>query len=357
VRGPSSLSAAARFFAEPRRFRFDAAVRLLLRRAKSTDPAAAMRFTTPASLAYPGAEIAAATPPSEAEAPQVATPVLGLAGPAGVLPALYREVLVATLRNRSRALADFLDMLAERLIAMFARAGIKYRLNRSAETAAAANPPEADRVSEALLAFTGYATPQLASRLAIGVEPLLHYSGLFASHPRSAERLKALVSDWLGRDVEIVEFAGAWLPLPADQQSALACGRHPGQWNGLGESAAIGVRARDPQARIILRIGPLDLASFAALLPDRPGLQRLVALVRAFLGFEIGFAVNPVLAGPEVPPLRLGPQADPPPRIGWNTWAPPPGPPPLGIRRPDAAEAVFEAEIVEAEEIAGKSRR
>jgi len=64
-----------------------------------------------------------------------------------------------------------------------------------------------------------------------------------------------------------------------------------------------------------------------------------------------------VLAGPEVPPLLLDATADPPPRLGWNTWVPGPESPVAGIRRPDAAEAVFEAEIVEAEEIAGQGRR
>lgn len=314
-----------------------------------------MRFTTPASLAYPAAEITAAEPSSDGRAPQLSSPVIGLAGPTGVLPALYTNVLIATLRNRSRALADFLDLLAERLIAMFARAGIKYRLNRAAETAAAASAPERDRVSEALLAFCGYGTPNLVSRLAVGAEPLLHYSGLFASRSRSAEALRALIADWLGREVEIVQFAGAWLLLPADQQSVLASGSRPGQWNRLGESAAIGVRTWDPQARIILRIGPLDLPSFASLLPDRRGLQHLVALVRAFLGFEVGFAVNPVLAGPEVLPLRLDAHADPVPHLGWNTWIPAPGPPPLGIRRPDAADALFEAEIVEAAQSSGEA--
>ncbi len=353
----SRLAPKARLFAESQRFHFDAAVRVLLRGAKAADPAEAIRFTTPASLAYPAAEVAAVEPPSPTGPAQLASPVIGLAGPAGVLPALYSEVLIQTLRNRSRALADFLDMLALRLIAMFARAGIKYRLNRSAETAAAASPRDEDKASEPLLAFPGYGTAGLASRLAVGTEPLLHYSGLLSGRPRSAERLRALVSDWLGREVEIVQFAGAWLPLPENQQSALAFGHHPGQWNRLGEGAAIGVRAFDPQARIILRIGPLDRTAFAALMPDRPGLQRLVSLVRAFLGFEIGFAVNPVLSGPELPPLRLDPRADPAPRIGWNSWIPAPGPPLLGVRRADAADALFEAEIVEAEELAGKARR
>src|SRR5205823_5536129 len=151
--------------------------------------------------------------------------------------------------------------------------------------------PAPGQVTEALLAFTGYATPNLVSRLNIGAEPLLHYAGLFASRPRSAEKLAALVSDWLGRRVEVIQFAGAWLELAPDQRSSLARGRHPGSWNRLGVDAAIGVRAWDPQARIILRVGPLDRKAFAALLPDRPGLQHLVGLVRAFLGFETAFAV------------------------------------------------------------------
>ena len=350
------LSPAARLLAEPRRFRFDAAIRVLTHLAKAGDPADAARFRSQPGLAYPPADILSIAPASESQPPQVAATVIGLAGVAGVLPRPYTEVLTAALRRRSRALHDFVDMLSHRFVAFFARAGAKYRLNRAAEIAAAPTPPERDRAAEALLAFTGYATPHLVPRLAVGIEPLLHYAGLFASRPRSAEKLAALVSDWLGRKVEILQFAGAWLPLPPDQRTAFALGRKPGNWNRLGADAAIGVRAWDPHARIILRIGPLDRAAFAALLPDRAGLQRLVSLVRAFLGFEIAFAVNPVLAGPEVPPLRLDPKADPAPRLGWNSWIPAPEGLPLGLRRADAADALFEAEIVEAEELAGKGQ-
>ena len=129
----------------------------------------------------------------------------------------------------------------------------------------------------------------------------------------------ALVSDWLGMRVEVVEFAGAWLSLPPDQRTRLSAN---GAWCRLGVDAAAGVRAWDPQARIILRIGPLDLKGFQLLLPDRVALHRLVSLVRAYLGFELGFAINPVLAAREVPPLLLTAAADPPPRLGWNTWIP-----------------------------------
>ena len=88
----------------------------------------------------------------------------------------------------------------------------------------------------------------------------------------------------------------------------------------------------------------MDRDGFHALLPDRPALGRLVALVRAYLGFATGFAINPVVAAAAVPPLQLCADADPPPRLGWNTWLTAPA----GTRRKDAADAVFEAEVVEA---------
>jgi type VI secretion system protein ImpH len=343
-------SAAARLFAEPRRFRFDAAIRILLRLARSIDPAEAAEFRSQPGLAYPPADIPAIEPPADGRAPRVTTAVIGLTGSSGVLPRLYTETLTTTLRNRSRAFYDFIDMLAQRTVAMFAHAGIKYRINRAAETAGNSALQQQDKISDALLAFTGYGTPHLVSRLTIGAEPLMHYSGLFASRPRSAEALGALVSDWLGRKVEVVQFAGAWLPLGRDQQTALAVGRRAGAWNSLGVTAAIGVRAWDPQARIILRVGPLDRPSFDRLMPDQRGLQQLVSMVRAFLGFEVGFAINPVLSGPELTPLLLDSATSPAPRLGWNTWVPSPSPPLAGLKTPDADDAIFEAEIVEASE-------
>ena len=186
----------------------------------------------------------------------------------------------------------------------------------------------------------------------IATEPLSHYAGLFAMRPRSAQRLQAMVSDWLGMRVEVIEFAGAWLSLPPDQRSRIGA---IGQFNQLSADAAAGVRAWDPQARIILRIGPLDRATFERLLPDRLALQRLVSLVRSYVGYEIGFAINPVLAMSSVPPLRLDAVADPPPRLGWNTWLEPMA---GGQKRlADAADSVFEAEIIEAQSLSPADAR
>ncbi len=331
---------------EPRRFRFDALVRVLLRRARQGEPAEVARFRTPAGLAYPPAEVVAVD--DGTPTPYVTVGMMGLIGPMGVLPRMYTEAAATALRQRSRALHDFLDMLGHRMIAAFAQAGIKYRLARSAETPAPTEPPQADAAGQALLSFAGYGTPGLVPRLAAGEMALLHYAGLFATRPRSADRLAALLSDWLGRPAQVEQFAGAWLFLPPDQRTALGRGVLPGAFNRLGVDAAAGVRAFDVQARIVLRIGPLDRGAFEALLPDRPGLRRLISLVRAYLGLEVGFAVNPVLAAAAVPALRLDAAAESAPRLGWNTWL---SVPPEPGRRHEAPDAVFEAEMVEAAEV------
>ncbi|HEX3400116.1 MAG TPA: type VI secretion system baseplate subunit TssG [Acetobacteraceae bacterium] len=338
-------SALAMLGAMPRRFRFDAAVRVLTRARQAQDPAEAVRFRSPAGLVYPPAEVIEVRQQGSA-LPDVTVGLMGLTGPSGVLPRFYSEMVTQTLRSRSTALRDFLDLLTHRFVAFFAGAGMKYRPARSAEAAALRKVAGPDQVTQVLLALTGFGTAHLSQRLAAGSEPLLHYAGLFALRPRSADRLGALTSDWLGMTVEVVEFAGAWLPLPPDQRTRL--GAH-GAWGRLGVDAAAGVRAWDPQARIILRVGPLDLKGFQRLLPDRIALHRLVSLVRAYVGFELGFAINPVLAAQEVPPLQLNATADPPPRLGWNTWVP--GPTGGLARQTDAADAIFEAEVIEAQRV------
>lgn len=329
----------------PQRFRFDAAVRVLTKARRTQDPAEAARFRSPSGLLYPAADVMDVRQQGDA-VPEVTVGLMGLTGPSGVLPRYYSEVVTQSLRARSPSLRDFMDLLAHRFIAFFAGAGAKYRPARTAEAASQRDAERPDTIAQVLLSLTGYGTPHLTDRLAAGTAPLLHYAGLFSLRPRSAERLGAMLSDWLGMAVEVVEFAGAWLPLPPDQRTRLSV---HGAWCRLGVDAAAGVRAWDPQARIILRIGPLDLAGFQRLLPDRVALHRLVSLVRAYVGFELGFAINPVLAARQVPPLRLDATAEPPPLLGWNTWVP--GPAGGSFMRGDAADAVFEAEVIEAQRL------
>lgn len=347
-----------RLASHPWLFRFDAAVRLVRLATGGLQAGEAIRFTTPISLAQPAAEIEAVDPPPPGNAEgaprrgRIATKISGLIGVSGPLPRWYTELVAQAARARSPAIADFIDMLAQRLIAGFAEAGVKYRPHLAAEVAARRHDADrheqgrqlADPLGEILLSLSGFGTGHLVGRMAAGEDALRHYAGFFASRPRSAERLRVLVSDWLGRPVEIEEFAGAWLRVAPDEQSRMPRGRIPGRFNRLGRDCAIGARAFDQQARFVIRIGPLSRADFESLLPDRPLLAGLVALVRAYVGMEVDFAVNPVLDPAEIPPLRLGGSMAP--RLSWTGWLPSSSAAFTGGARAD--QAIFAATVIEA---------
>jgi type VI secretion system protein ImpH len=326
----------------PQAFRFDAAVRLLLAASKSSSRNDdKIAFVSTPVLSQPIAEITEAELPEGRQRAKLTTPMIGLIGPSGVMPRWYTELVAQAARAKSRGIVDFFDLLAQRFITAFAQAGAKYRLHRSSETA-----PQQEPIGDAVLAFTGFGTAHMAERLPAGPDVLRHYAGFFATRPRSADRLASMISDYLGRRADVIEFAGAWLMVPPDQQSRLPRGRVPGAFHELGLNLAIGTRAWDQQARFIVRVGPLNRAEFEALLPDRKRLRELVSLIRAYVGWEADFAINLILASTEIPALRMaGAGIADAPRLGWTSWLPSP----TGTLRGQvfAGDAMFSATLVE----------
>ena len=325
--------------ANPARFSFDAAVAVMMRASGRGDPGVAIRFEAAIGLAYVPGDVTSVRP--ERNGPFVArTGILGLTGPGGALPRPYTEMANSQARQRSAAFSRFLDLVAQRPLAQFAQAGLKYRPHRAADAAAAdresPDDPAAaprDGLREALLALAGYADPGLVARLASGSEPVLYYSGLFAARPRSAGRLSAILTEWLGRPVVAEQFVGAWVEIGREQMTMLPRAGL-GQFNRLGVDATAGARAWDIGSRILLRVGPLDEAQFRQLLPGSALLTPLRALVRSYLGAEAAVIVNPVLAAAAVPPPALTAAARC--LLGWTTWLPV-----GGGRTSSAAEARF----------------
>lgn len=346
--------------AEPQRFAFLEAIRVLEaaeRRAArdprrearkplggDADPSEEVaRLASALSLAFPASEVLSFRPEKDGEKARVVLAFLGLVGPGGVLPRHYAELVLGAQRARNEALPAFLDMFVHRALGLHLRAAKKYRLARLAEET---RPGEADAVTAALTAIVGFRTDGLSDRLAVPDEVMVHYGGLFAARPRSAARLEAMVSDFLGWRVEVVQMVGAWLSLPPSERTRLPSpGLPKGAYARLGADAALGVRAWDTQGRFTLRLGPLPYAAFAALMPGGTALARVVDLVRGYVGPTLGFSVNPVLSGAEVPAPRLGMAGETAPRLGWNVWLPQSGRPGVAGRL-DAGEAVFAAETI-----------
>lgn len=316
-----AVAPAERLAREPTRFVLDQAVDVAARVVRGPDGAdpLALRFRSWPRLGLPAGEVVQARP----EEGELTVAAFGLIGPGGVLPRHVTATVGAELRKRSNALHAFLDMTARRLLGLYAKAGAKYRPTR--------NPEPAEKV---LAAAIGMGTPGLDGRIAPPMPTLLFHAGNLAARTRSAERLRAMLEEETGGRVDIEEFAGGWVRLPEEEQTRLGGGR-TGRHAALGRGAAAGSQVWDPQARFVIRIGPLRRPAFEALLPGTPRYRTLVDLTRLFVGLDTGFALNLVLAGEEIPPLALGGGVA---RLGQTSW--------LGSAAPrarDGTEPMFDA--------------
>lgn len=353
--GPALIDA---LFAEPHRFDFAQAVRILeaaARRQGGDEPLRAtrrigedahpaeeaVRLRAATALRFPVGEVAALVPAEQrsderrhaqaadyrgeerrtakpATPPELVVNIMGLAGPSGVLPQHYSETLLSSLRARNMALRDFFDLFNHRLISLFLRAMGKYRLPALYERHDGSGD---DPVSLSLRGLIGLATPHLRGRQEVPDETLLYFSGAFAHAARSAAALEAMLSEYFRRPVTVAQFQGHWLSIAADERSRLAGPDDAGaSFCTLGDNAVIGERVWDVASTFRIVLGPLTYSQFASFLPEGRSLRHLAALVQFHVGPGLGFDVQLILMAGEVPALQLGAADDAAPRLGWNTW-------------------------------------
>ncbi len=338
-----------RLAAEPHRFEFFQAVRLLHCRAAAAPcekggaarpvgedyppPREVARFRVHPSLGFPAAEIQKLALPPPADVPpdsqparppdswEMAVNFMGLTGPSGVLPRHYTALLVRRVRQRDLALRDFLDLFHHRILSLFYRAWEKYRFPICYERRQRLEDGGDDLFTRCLYSLVGLGTGGLRGRLEFGDEPFLYYGGHFAARMRSAVRLEEILADFFEMPVQIRQFKGQWLYMAPDDQSALPCARWPAGLNcQLGKTALVGERIWDVEARFCVRLGPCSYRQFQTLMPSGSQLLPLCQMIRNFVGAAFDFDVQPVLAAAEVPWCQLGGPGADPARLGWNTW-------------------------------------
>jgi type VI secretion system protein ImpH len=318
----------ARLGAEPWKFRFFQAVRLLERRrarqAHRTGPDAiaavgeeadprqrTVRFRAALDLSFPASEVV--TFSEEATQPQALTVTfMGLSGASSVLPLHYSVAARREFRNHNTALRDFFDLFNDRLIAFFYRAWAKYRVPISVERSVAEGN---DGVSEALRGLIGFGTDHLSGRVEVGEHILFHYSGLLSHSPRNAASLENMLCDYFRLPIRVEPFDGRWLSLPSDQRT-----RIPGCFATLSVDAVIGESYWDVESSFTIEIGPLGYADFVSFMPNSANIRRLAALTKLYAHPETGARVELCLKREEVPLLQLGATEGTPAQLGWNTW-------------------------------------
>lgn len=282
-----------------------------------------LRFENSLGLGFPASEIEAIARTADAPADGAAggerfslTPTfMGLLGVHGALPLHVTERIAAWQSGRDDAAPRaFLDLVSNRMLALFYRACQKSRV----EHMAAGRAGEPDRFRPLLLALAGCPPGRLPGAVA-GLQPLpdgllAHFAGMLHQRPRSGVVLARLLSDHLGVPVQLEEAVGHWDRLQAGEQAALGVNAE------LGENVLLGARSWRPDLRARLRIGPLDARAFAHFLPSGAGSAVLRAILRRFAEPTVGFEVQLVLRAAEVRTVQLAGRESAPARLGRDSF-------------------------------------
>ncbi|MBC8874494.1 MAG: type VI secretion system baseplate subunit TssG [Planctomycetes bacterium] len=344
--GRKGASVTERLAAEPHKFDFFQAVRLLehiARERSKGDPDKArvpvgddgpprhetVRFRAFPSHTFPSSEITSLTfseeDPSDEAKPSLADMVvtfLGLTGPSGVLPQHYTQLVIDRIRQKDDSLRDFLDLFNHRTVSLFFRAWEKYRLPAAFERSAVDPSAGAeDPFTRCLYSLVGLGTDRVRSRLAVTDPAFLYFSGHFSHHPRTVTGLECIIADYFELPVDVLQFQGQWLYLSLDDQSCTPSAIEPDGRNcQLGFNVVVGERVWSVENKFRVRLGPVGYEQFCRFTPMGEGLMPLCQLVRSYVGPEFDFDIQPVLRAQEAPECKIGGDIMAGSRLGWNTW-------------------------------------
>lgn len=251
--------------------------------------------------------------------------VFGMLGPNGALPLHITELAHNRASHQGDAtLRRFLDLLTHRFALLF------YRAWAQAQPVVGLDRGDRNPFDHRIGALAGIGLPTLQQRDALGDGSKLHFAGRLSRQTRDAEGLLAWCRAQFGVTVQMQSWCGHWMAVAAPERTRL------GGRERLGRGALLGASVWDVQHKFRLVIGPLRLARFRQFLPGGADLARLQAIVRHWVGLELAWDLQLILAREDVPPLRVGPGGGP--MLGRTTW--------LGsYRRPrDAGDLVIDVE-------------
>jgi type VI secretion system protein ImpH len=324
-------SVVERLLAEPYRFEFFQAVRVLELSLKTQGApgnqliANHVRFENSTSLSFPPSEIESLRAETGQDVGDEGedltskryymTPsFMGFLGPNGTLPRHYSErIATHQLYKRDQGPRAFLDTYSNRAVALFFGAWKKYRLELEYESKGK------NGFLPLLMALGGLGHTSLRDRLStddVGIldESLGYYAGALRHRPMSAIYLQSVLSDYFKVDIKIEQFVGRWYALPREHQSVLGIANVE-----LGGSALAGQRVWQRDLRIGLQIGPLRKKEFEKFLPRETAAKALEQMLKMFVGLTLEYEVQLILHADDVGSSDLSDHRTGG-RLGWDTF-------------------------------------
>lgn len=260
------------------------------------------------SMRFAPTELAGLEPTPAGRPHRLSVYFFGLLGPHGPLPLHLTDYARRRIReHQDPTFARFLDVFNHRMLALYFRGWAQ------AQPAVSFDRPGADRFGDYVSSLGGTGIPTLQHRDAMPDLAKRRFAAHLGCQSRHPDGLRAMLSTLLAVPVRIEEFVGHWLTLPEDCQWRLGADPAAG---ALGQTTTVGARVWDHQSKFRVRIGPVPLDVYEALLPGGASLPKVKAVVRNYVGDQLDWDLRPVLAETAVPRLQLGAAG----RLGWTTW-------------------------------------
>lgn len=240
--------------------------------------------------------------------PRLVQTFLGLFGPEGPLPLHLTEYARDRCHNeKDFALARFADIFHHRMVSLY------YRAWAAGQPTVQFDRPDQDRFAEYVGSLIGIGMDSFRERDAMPDLAKLHFAGKLASQSMCTDGLHDILRSFFHLPIRILEFVGQWIQLPVESHCRI--GQTPAAAT-LGSSLTIGRKVWDCQQKFRIEIGPMDLADYERLLPGGDSLERVIAIVKNYVGFELQWDVRLILKKEEAPGICLGRQG----RLGWTDW-------------------------------------
>ena len=276
----------------------------------------AVRFGQAVQLGFSPTDLASWVEGGEGVPPWLLVNCFGLTGPSGPMPVSFTEYVYGRQRRHGDPTwAKFLDIIHHRLLSLFYRAWAEHQQAVSFDRAD-------DPMGRCMASLLGFGTPAFEDRDSLARETKLHVGGHLLSIPSHCEGLRAILGRYFGLPAEVEEFVGHWWNLPEDCRTRL--GLRDGNAE-LGRTAILGERVWDRSSRFRVRLGPMSLRRYRALLPPTRGMRQVRDWLLTYVGVELDWEVQLVLRGSDVPGIRLDEEDNPPEShcgrlLGWTSW-------------------------------------
>lgn len=264
--------------AEPHRFEFFQAVRLigLAQREGGAGPGG-VRFRNRLSLGFPPSQIDNVS--GDDKGIRITPAFMGLLGSQGSLPLHYSERINRHEKgNSDGGPRAFVDIFSHRALGMFYEAWARHR-PECMDT-----PEHGDAFMRMLAALSG--AQSMADDVVDG-ETLAFYAMQIRGRAVPAPLMAGMYAEYFDVPFAVEQLVGEWQDLPAGDQAQLG-----GANVDLGCGVLLGQRLYRCDARVRLRIGPLDRDGYDRFLPGHSGALRLAAMLALQCGVDMCYEVH-----------------------------------------------------------------